>query len=324
MNTARRCLAAVVGLLFLPAALNVPALAQSTLAPNTYRVGPGDRLYLQVDQRPDLSRELVVDDNGAVSLPLIGKVDVGGLTVPEIQQRLLQSLKDYYPSINAISVVLREGLSQVVYITGQVVSPGKYSFHLTPNLWDAIREAGGPAPTAALDAVRIVKDPSKGGGSTVVNVQNALERGSVDDLPDLEAGDTVIIPAAQQNYTGSSGVNVIGAVLKPGVYKLGSQQDLVSAILAAGGPSDRASLDRVQIIRPAADGTVQTIAVDLSSYLGEGNPVGNPQLRPGDTINVPKQGRLSQLANADVGILLNLLTTAVTVTALIVTINRKK
>src|SRR5690242_17920840 len=56
-----------------------------------YRVGPGDHIYLSVPQRPDLNRQLTVGDDGNVNLPLVGNVQVKGLSKTEIESKLLQA-----------------------------------------------------------------------------------------------------------------------------------------------------------------------------------------------------------------------------------------
>lgn len=321
MTTGRRIIAAVMCCLFLSAVADVPAFAQQVFSEADYRVGVGDRIFLSVPQRSDLNRELVIQEGGVVTLPLIGEVQVGGLTLAEIEEKLLSSIKDYYPSITDVDISIREAVSQVIYITGQVNKPGKFNFHKSPNLWEAIREAGGATPTAALDNVRVVKDRAKGGHSAVYNIQNALETGSVAELPILEAGDTVIVPAAAEIYTGSFGVNVFGSVVAPGVYKLQARQDLITAILQAGGPAQVASLDNVNIVRPNPDGSISSISVDFKRFLDYGDPFSNPKLKPGDTVYVPQKSRGKQIADADLTLVLTLLTTTLSVVLLTLTIN---
>jgi protein involved in polysaccharide export with SLBB domain len=292
MTIGRRIIAAVLCCLFLSAVADVPLLAQQAFSEADYRVGVGDRI-----------------------------IPVEGLTLREIDDKLLTAIKDYYPSIREIEITIRQAVSQVVYITGQVNNPGKFNFYTSTSLWEAIREAGGPTPTAALDNVRVVKDRSKGGQSTVYNVQNALETGSVTDLPMLEAGDTVIVPAAAETYTGSFGVNVFGSVILPGVYKLQARQDLITAILQAGGPAPVASLESVNIVRPNSDGSISTITVDFQRFLDQGDPFANPKLKPGDTVYVPEKSRGKQIAEADITLVLTLLTTTLSVVLLAVTVN---
>jgi protein involved in polysaccharide export with SLBB domain len=321
MTTGRRCIAAILCVAFLTAVLDLPALAQTAFTPDSYRVGVGDRIFISVDQRPDLNRELVIEEGGAVTLPLIGEVTVAGLSIKEMEQKLLLALQDYYPSVNRIEITIREAISQVIYITGQVGAPGKYNFHKAPNLWEAIREAGGGGQGASLESVRVVKDRTKGGRSTEYNVQRALETGSIEDLPDLEAGDTVIVPAVAESYTGSFGVNLFGHVVIPGTYKLQGAQDLVTAILQAGGPTPAASLEKVNIIRAHPDGSIATITVNFANFLEFGDPYSNPKLKPGDTVYLPRKGAFEQLTTAELRLILTLVTATLSAVLVILAIS---
>jgi polysaccharide export outer membrane protein len=306
---AGRTLAALVVVAYATSALGVrPARAQapqppasSQAMPADYRVGPGDRVFLAVPQRPDLNRELVIDAKGEVTLPLVGSVAVRGLTANEIQSRLLQALREYYPSVNRIEVTITRAASNVIYVSGDVKLPGKFTFAEPVNVWEAIREAGGPMPTATLSGVRVIQDRARGGASFVVDVQAALEKGSVDDLPILRPGDTVLVPGQEETYTGSMGINVMGAVLNPGVYRLQARQDLMSAILAAGGPNERANISEVRLIRPEPDGIAQTMKIDLTKFIEKGDQSQNPKLLAGDTVSIARKGFTAQDASLILG-----------------------
>ena len=296
-----------------------PTTPQTQALPADYRVGPGDSIFLSVPQRTDLNRDLVVDANGAVTLPLIGKVAVRGMTDAEIEVRLLQALREYYPSVNKVDVTITRASSNVIWVSGEVKIPGKYSFSQPANVWEAIREAGGPTATASLDQVRIIKDRSRGGSTTVVDVTAAMEGGSVVKLPQLDPGDTIIVPAKALEYTGSQGVNVLGGVLKPGVYPMQGRQDLMTALLQAGGPTDRAKLEEIRIVRPGGGGVAETMKIDLKKYLEKGDLASNPALRPGDTVSVPRKGFTSQ----ELGVILAVVTAMGTLALLYFTIQNE-
>jgi polysaccharide export outer membrane protein len=295
--------------------VNTPLLAQSRPGDEEYRFKVGDRLYMTVPDRPALNREMQIADNGVVVLPLIGEVQVAGLTALEIQAKVWEALHELYPSIEQDEIAIEALLAWAVYVSGEVAEPGRYTFSNRPNLWEAIREAGGPTAEAALSDVRVVEDQTRGGGSRVVDVLGALERGSVDRLPLLHEGDTVVIPSQDEVYTGAFGVNVYGAVKTPGVYRLTGRQDLASAILLAGGPTDRADLDSVRIVRPKGD-SYETIKVDLDRHLDTGDPSANPQLRPGDTVSVPEQNAIAYQLTNNITVVTSIFATAATLTLL--------
>lgn len=293
---------------------------QTGTSATDYRVGAGDHIYLSVPQRPDLNRQLAVGEDGNVNLPLVGNVNVRGLNKTEIETKLLQALREYYPSVNKVEVNISQALSNVVFVAGEVRFPGKYSFPETSvNMWEAIREAGGPSPTANLSSVRVVQDRSRGGQSQLIDVQAAIENGTVQNLPILRPGDTVIVPGAEELYTGSAGVNVTGAVIRPGNYRLTGRGDLVGAILLAGGPNERANLSNVHLIRPDNDGKTETYKIDLNDFLKKGKMESNPKLRAGDTVTIQNRS----FTGRDLSLVLSFVTALGTLVLLYYTIQNE-
>lgn len=305
----------IVALIFVFASsLILPVYAQTGSMSDNYRLRKDDRLTISVPQRPDLTQQVVVGSNGTIEIPLVGVVAVEGQTVKDVRANLLQALREYYPSITSVRLAVRSTSDFTVYIIGAVGSPGKYAFDEAPNLWEAIREAGGAEGEASTDIVRVVKDTSKGGSSKVINVQRALETGTVDKLPMLEDGDTVIIPKKEEVYSGDFGVNVLGSVLKPGQYRLqGSNQSLVSALLLAGGALPEAALSKIQIVRPSGDGSMTTMDVDFNRFLKGGDPTANPTLKPGDTVNVNSQNRFLYAFKNDPNVFLAIIATSLSI-----------
>jgi protein involved in polysaccharide export with SLBB domain len=108
---------------------------------------------------------------------------------------------------------------------------------------------------------------------------------------------------------------VYGAVATPGVYRLTGRQDLASAILLAGGPTPRADLDEVRIVRPDGD-NYTTITIDLKKHLDTGDPASNPQLRPGDTINVPNRNAIAYQLTNNITVVTSIIASVATLTLL--------
>ncbi len=256
----------------------------------------GERLDLSVPQRQDLRLKLDIDENGNIHIPIIGAVDVEGLTVVEAEAVLLRRLREIYPSIRSLTLTLiGEEDRRYIYVHGEVVNPDKYEFEGNPNVWEAIREAGGATGEAYLGAVRVIHSGEDERKTTIVNLQDALDTGDLSSLPELKPGDTVIVPAASARYQGSGAINVIGAVVNPAPYMLSEGRTLVDAILAAGGPDDNANLEKVFIIRRHPDGTVSTTQINFKLYLENGDLRNNPEVYPGDTINIDKRGGFIRL-----------------------------
>ena len=274
--------------LFLTAA--ALSLVTRDLNAQEVRLRPGDGIELNVPQRSELDRRLVIDDTGRISLPIIGEVMIGGMSVEDAEDVLLRALREFYPSIRAISVsLIGEESRRMIYVHGEVETPGKYGFGKNPTVWEAIREAGGATSTAALGTVRIIRAEGEGQRTFLVDLQAAIESGNLNDLPILEPGDAVIVPESTVIHAGTGSVRVIGAVRTPGPYMLTGEKTLVDAILAAGGTADNADLKKVNVIRTLPDGAQLTLTFDLKRYLDTGDIRHNPLILPDDTVHVPAE-----------------------------------
>ncbi|MBN2071244.1 MAG: SLBB domain-containing protein [Candidatus Krumholzibacteriota bacterium] len=282
------------------------------------RLQEGDRLDLDVPGRPGLGRRLEIDSNGRISIPVIGEMEVSGLTVPEVESMILARLQEIYPSVLRISVTLvGEESRRLIYVHGEVLNPGKYEFKSNPDVWEAVREAGGATAAASLETVRIIRAEKEGRRTLIVNLQQVIENGNFDSLPRLKPGDTIIIPAISIQYTGDGSVRVIGSVVRPGPYKITGEKTLTDAILAAGGPGSNADLGKVTIIRNKPDGRVITIQVDFGEYLENGDSRHNPRILPDDTVNIPRDQNFVKVLVTDPRYLIGLITGTATLIAIL-------
>jgi len=282
------------------------------------RIRPQDKLELNVLGREELSRILQVDRVGNVNIPIVGDVHIAGLTIEEAQLSILRKIKDYFPDVTSVNLQLvGEESKRIIYVHGQVLRPGKYELSGTPNVWEAVREAGGATPDASLDAIKLIRAKGDGKRTMIVNLQEAIDTGDFSKLPKLKPGDTIIVPTRAIRQFGSSAVNVIGAVLHPAPYVLTGEKRLIDAILAAGGPTEDANLHKVKLIRNLPDGGTVTMRVDFAKYLEDGDPRNNPIVKPYDTVNVPKHSNYFRTMFTDPRFLLGLLTASGTLAAVL-------
>ena len=113
-----------------------------------YKIGPGDVLEVSVYGEESLNRkDLVVRPDGKISFPLVGDVQVGGLTTAQAKEALEQSLHEYIPGAVASVSVMQLGSLQY-YVVGKVNKPGMYNVSKPLTVLQALAMAGGLTPFA--------------------------------------------------------------------------------------------------------------------------------------------------------------------------------
>jgi polysaccharide export outer membrane protein len=162
---------------------------------DTYRLGPADEIAIRVTGQPDYTLERVkVSPTGSVYHPLLGDVEVAGMTVPRLTELLTRDLSEYL--INPkVSVALIEANSAKIGVLGDVVHPGILIMNKPMNVLEAISASGGVADTGDKSGVVVLRQLRDGRGQTFkVNVKRILEgkAGPEENVP-LQAGDTVIV-----------------------------------------------------------------------------------------------------------------------------------
>jgi polysaccharide export outer membrane protein len=248
-----------------------------------YRVGPKDILKVTIWGHEDLSRQVVVSANGSFQFPLVGDVQVGGLT-PEGVETLLRDLlgKDYLVNPQ-VSVSVQEYRSQRVFVLGEVEKPGTYAMTGQTTLLDVLSQAGGPGKSAGRQIV-VVRFP-KSEGPTVpgaadsvtlrANLKRLLDGDSGENIA-LQNGDTVFVPKLTSFF-------VLGEVVRQGAYAMDKETSALEAVTLAGGFTDRAAPGGGKLLRRRPDGAQESLDVDLTDAKAR-----EVMLAEGDTLLVPR------------------------------------
>ncbi|MEL6661877.1 MAG: polysaccharide biosynthesis/export family protein [Pseudomonadota bacterium] len=106
-----------------------------------YRLGNGDDLRVTVFGEPELSGDFQVDGTGAISMPLIGSVQVAGMTLPEFQSEVEGRLRGSFlvnPQVSAEVTNYRP-----FFILGEVNRPDQYQYSSGLTVMNAVAAAGG-------------------------------------------------------------------------------------------------------------------------------------------------------------------------------------
>jgi polysaccharide export outer membrane protein len=262
-----------------------------------YVIGIDDVIRVSFWQQPDLNTVSRVRQDGRISLPVVGDIQAAGLTSGQLEERIVEEIGIYNAVISQARVEIVEYNSQRVFVTGEVYRPGKYTFEFIPNLWEVIREAGGPREGAMLSEVTIIRAQEGAGQKMTVNLSQALESGDFSALPALKPGDTVIVPGRPSEATGGtidmlgrSVVFVYGQVVRPGVYPVEENSTLLQVLTQAGGTTEQADLGKVRVL--IRQGQRSSVArIDVTEHIRRGDPPDFP-LHAGDTVVVPKRSGL--------------------------------
>src|SRR6266849_6562523 len=148
--------AAAIGMLSMPAfpqrppttQPQVPAgslLDEPAASASDAPIGPRDQIEVKVYQDPNLYTKMTVTDDGRITMPLIGKVDVSGLTPTEVEQRIKALLEAKYINKADVTVVVVEAGSKPISVIGAVTHPGTIGITGNITLIQAITQAGGLA-----------------------------------------------------------------------------------------------------------------------------------------------------------------------------------
>jgi polysaccharide export outer membrane protein len=160
---------------------------------DSYLIGPGDLLAVDVWKEPDLSKQAVVRLDGKISLPLVNEVDAAGLTCGELRNQLTEKYQNFV-SAPVVSVTLVESRSKKIYVTGKVAKPNEYPLQKNMTVAQAISLAGGLTEWADSSDVKLIRK-MKGVQKTFRVNYDAIVSGK--DLSQnvlLEPDDTIIVP----------------------------------------------------------------------------------------------------------------------------------
>jgi polysaccharide biosynthesis/export protein len=187
-------------LLGAPSELPLPPVMQPFAA---YRLGPRDTIAIVVQRFADFNVQAVIDSEGLITHPILGKVPIQGLTIDQAQERIRQQVDRFI--INPVVLVSLTNQRPVqVTIVGEIAKPGLYSLAQAPQLSAALLVGGGTRENADLRSVmvrRLLPDGST--KEAAFNLFNALKEGTALPNPNLQDGDTIYIPklkVGEQDY----------------------------------------------------------------------------------------------------------------------------
>jgi len=248
-----------------------------------YVIGRQDLLEIRVFGVDELSQTVRVADDGSITMPLLGRLEVAKLTKTELEILISRLLSEGYVRDPQVTVFIKEYESKRVAVTGAVKRPGSYEMLGRKTLLEMISLAGG------LDA-----DPGKNififrhrpDGATA-RIPVDLERLVFDADPALnlvvEPSDIIYVPVIEKVR-----IFVSGAVKNPDLYEVPRDEPItvLKAVTLAGGTTDRAAEKKIQIMRTEADGSRVSLLINLRKV--KRGKAEDPILQPDDIVLVPE------------------------------------
>jgi len=262
-----------------------------------FRLGPGDQLDLEVMGDPATRSTVMVGPDGKIYYYLLPGLEVWGLTLPELRERIATELKQFVREKPVVTATLRVAASQRVWVLGRVSSPGIYTLAGPTTLLDAVAQAGGlsaASPYAAFAASLGVPIPPGGpseaadlsrsfiirqGRVLPVDFKQFLRDGDLAQNIYLQSDDFIFLPSVRTPQ-----VHILGAVNQPHSERMAGSLTVIQAIALAAGTERDACLSDVAILRGSiAHPQIAIVPVD-EILRGKAPDV---RLEPGDILYVP-------------------------------------
>lgn len=261
----------LLALCLITALFTLNAVAQEKKTTPDYPLGAGDDIRIMVFQNPDLTIDARVSENGSVSYPLIGSIELGGLSISVAERKIAAALRDggfvQKPQVNIVLVQIR---GNQVSVLGQVNRPGRFPLEtLSTRVSDMLAAAGGTTP--AGDDVVILTGQREGKAfRKVIDIPELYLGQKPENDIALSGGDTIYVHRAPIFY-------IYGEAQRPGPYRIERNMTVMQALAQGGGPTARGSEHRLRLHRKNSAGTVEKLVPDMTDavqpndviYVGE-------------------------------------------------------
>lgn len=249
-----------------------------------YKIGPKDLLEITVFELPELNQVVRVSEDGAITLPLVGRVMIEGLTIEDVEKKLAGLLEEKWLKKARVTVFIKEYQSNRVSVIGAVGKPGMYELIGKATLLQMISQAGGLTDRASSE-LYVWREGKNGIQDKIaINLEDLIiNNNQALNIP-IFPNDVINIPNDPLIH-----IYVFGAVRNPGALevKLSKKITLLQAIAQAGGPAEGASKSGIIIKRKdKKTGREIKLTVNLRDIIKGKKP--DIELNEGDVVYVPE------------------------------------
>jgi len=247
-------------------------------SPNYYTLGTNDVLEIRLWGYPELTTSTVVQPDGMISLPLNGQIIAAGKTLTELRIEIANELKKILTSLGTdqVSLTLINFGTINISVLGEVKNPGIYPLTGRVDVLKAISASSGLTDKAGLVNATIIR---KDQVTLPVDLEKLFLLNDLSQNYTLESGDSLYIPKA----FAITNISIAGEVNSPGLYSLEGKVDILKAISACRGVTEKANLKDAIITKMDNN----TIPVDLEKLFLQNDLSQNYTLESGDSLFVP-------------------------------------
>ncbi|HRS05786.1 MAG TPA: SLBB domain-containing protein [Candidatus Ratteibacteria bacterium] len=259
-------------------------MSASTFAPISdvpvgpeYVLGPGDELIIDVWGMIEGRYQVIIDREGGVVLPKIGRLHLWGLTFNNAEKLIRQKFNKYFTGFE-LSITMGRLRTIKVFVLGEVRNPGSYELSSLSTLFHALYTAGGPTSTGTMRNIQLIRNNEIIG---TTDIYDFLLTGKKQQDYKLQSGDTIFIPLVGPL------VGISGNIKRPAIYELKEEKRILDLINLAGGISITGYSGRIQVER--VEKYEKKLAFDLENVIDlfEGKDgKNNILLQDGDFVKV--------------------------------------
>ncbi|EHP3974463.1 OtnA protein [Vibrio parahaemolyticus] len=242
--------------------------------PAGYTVGAGDEIVIQLFGKENTTHRLRVNRAGIINFPVLGPVQVAGMTFSDVRDSLNQRVKEQMIGVRS-DISLGEMRTMQVFVMGDAYKPGAYTVSALTTISQAIYYSGGFSESGALRNVQLKRN-----GQVIrkLDMYDLLLKGDARNDIRLLPGDVVFIGALGNT------ISIDGEVNRPAIYEIKSGETYKQAIQMAGGFTANAYSDQIEVKRYAAKGARDALTLNFSQSNDQ-----QTKVKDGDTVNVLKK-----------------------------------
>lgn len=236
-------------------------LAPVQAAPSGYKLGAGDTIRITVFQNPDMELETRVSEEGSINYPLVGAVQVAGLSPSAAEQLIAEKLSTGgFVKRPQVNINVLDARSSQVSVIGMVNKPGRYALDSdSMRVTSVMTLAGGVMPEASDIVIVTGMRDGKPFRQQVDLAAMFLDEGSDSNVL-ISAGDEIYVQRAPVFY-------IYGEAQNPGSYRLERNMSVIQALAQGGGPTIRGTQRNIKLMRRSGDGQTEELKPKMTDMV---------------------------------------------------------